>query len=268
MVRLSANLSFLFHDRPFLERFGAAARAGFRAVEFLFPYDYPVAALGSLTREHRLAVSVFNAEPGNWAAGSRGHAALPGRERALRESIERALPYAAALGAKRLHVMAGVPSGDLRCDEDCYVENIRWAANRLAQHDLRLLVEPINSRDMPGYFLATTDQAVRLIDRIGEDNVDLQFDIYHQQVSQGDVETHMRRYINAIGHVQIAGVPHRHEPDENNELNYQYLLMLLDSLGYEGWVGCEYRPRGDTVMGLGWMAGLTAKSPHLIDERE
>lgn len=256
MIRLAANLSMLFQEYDFLDRFGAAAEAGFRGVEYLFPYAYSADVLASALREAGLEQVLFNLPPGNWEAGERGLASLPGREREFRESVAEALRYADALDCPRIHAMAGVlPKGADRetvaAHRQTYLENLRFAAREAAQAGRDLLIEPINQRDMPGYFLSRQDDAMDVIDAVGADNLKLQFDVYHCQIMDGDLIHHLERQFHAIGHVQIAGVPERNEPDAG-EVSYPDVLRRLESLGYEGWVGCEYRPAGNTRAGLGW----------------
>jgi hydroxypyruvate isomerase len=253
MPKLAANLSMLFPDLPFLDRFAAAATAGFTGVEFLFPYEFPAGEIAARLKRHGLTQALFNLPPGDWAKGERGLAALPGREGEFMEGLERALDYAGATGCQRLHVMAGLwPHGlDRREGAALYVANLRRAADRAAARDVTLLIEPLNSRDMPGYFLHTTGEAMAILKEVGRDNVKLQLDLYHCQIMEGDLATHIRALAGHYAHVQIAGVPERHEPDRG-EINYPYLLELLDEVGYGGWVGCEYRPAGSTLAGLGW----------------
>lgn len=252
MPRFAANLGFLFPHLPFPARFGAAAQAGFRAVECPFPYECRAEELATILQQHNLQQVLFNLPPGE--AGERGLAALPGREDAFAAALEQALHYAQALRCPRLHAMAGVPpAGTL--EEECeavYVRNLRWAAERLRTHGIRLLIEPLNRRDMPGYFLHSTAQAQRIIERVGSDNLALQMDFYHCQITRGDLAEQFKAYHNIVGHIQIAGVPGRHEPDVG-EIHYPYLFDLLDAQGYDGWIGCEYHPRGDTLAGLGWL---------------
>lgn len=256
MPRFSANLSMMFTEYVFLERFEAARDAGFEAVEFLFPYDHAPDDIGQAVRSNELAVSVFNLPPGNWEAGDRGLAALTDRADEFRISIETALPYANAVGAERVHVMAGiVDEHDKARASATYVENLRFAADRLGDAGLDVLIEPLNHHDMPGYFLDNADLAANLIETVGAPNLKLQFDVYHQQINQGDITRDLERLMPLIGHVQIAGVPDRHEPD-GGELNYAHVFRRLDALDYSGWVGCEYRPRSNTTDGLGWMQSL------------
>jgi hydroxypyruvate isomerase len=253
MPKLAANLSMLFQDVPFLDRFEAAAAAGFRGVECLFPYEAPASEIASRLKRHGLTQALFNLPPGDWAKGERGTAALPGREPEFNEGLERALEYAEATGCRRLHPMAGNwPAGRDRAEGTaCYVANLRRAADRAASSGITVLIEPINTRDMPGYFLNTTAEAIAVMKAVERPNLKLQLDLYHCQIMEGDLATHIRRLAGEYAHVQIAGVPDRHEPDQG-EVNYPYLLELLDENGYDGWVGLEYRPRADTRAGLGW----------------
>jgi len=264
MPRLAANLSMLFNEVPFLERFAAAARAGFKGVEFLFPYDHTPEDLAEALRANGLEQVLFNLPPGDWEAGERGLAALPGRETEFQAGLDRALPYAQALGCRRVHMMAGIPpegADPLAC-RDAYVASLRAAAAIFAPHGVTVLAEPINSRDMPGYFLNHQGQAVALIEAAGAANTGLQMDFYHCQIVDGDLASHLRANFTQIRHIQIAGAPERHEPDRG-EVNYPYLFDLMDELGYDGWVGCEYRPAGDTLAGLGWAHayGISAARP-------
>lgn len=254
MPKFAANLGFLFQDMPLLERFAAAARVGFRGVEMPFPYDQPADALAARLQANNLTQVLFHLWPGDWAAGERGLAALPGREEAFAESLERAITYARGLACSRLHAMAGIPPAEVSratC-EAVYVRNLRWAAETLQPYGIRLLIEPINNlRDMPGYFLNTPAQAHQIIEKVGSDNLLLQMDLYHCQVMRGDLAEQIKTHFEVIGHVQIAGNPGRHEPDVG-EIHYPYLVDLLDDLGYTGWIGCEYHPQQGTVAGLGW----------------
>ncbi|HXW04452.1 MAG TPA: 2-oxo-tetronate isomerase [Vicinamibacterales bacterium] len=256
-MRFAANLSMLFTELPFPERFAAAARAGFGAVEFLFPYEYAPEDLAQSLREHSLENVLFNLPPGDWPGGERGLTSLPGREAEFRQSVDRALEYARALGTPRLHAMAGIvpSSADRAVHREVYVANLRYAARALAREGRTLLIEAINPRDIPGYFLNSQADAHAIREEVGEPNLKVQMDFYHAQIVDGDLAMTFRQYAPHIGHVQIAGVPDRDEPD-HGEVNYHYLLPLLDELGYAGWVGCEYRPRGRTVDGLGWIEGF------------
>ncbi|MBY8945734.1 hydroxypyruvate isomerase family protein [Pseudomonas sp. SH10-3B] len=254
MPRFAANLSMLYPQHDFLERFAAAKADGFDAVEYLFPYDYSAEALKQRLSDNGLVQALFNAPPGDWAAGERGIATLPGREAEFRSGFDRALEYAAVLGNDRVHVMAGLlPSESLRQRHQAvYLENLAYASAAAAKVGVTVLLEPINTRDMPGFFLNRQDQAHAICREVGARNLKVQFDCYHCQIVEGDLATKLRRDIDGIGHIQIAGVPDRHEPDLG-ELNYGFLFELMDQLGYDGWVGCEYRPKGDTSAGLQWL---------------
>jgi len=253
MPRFAANLSMLYNDLDFLDRFEAAARDGFQAVEYLFPYDFAPGQLARRLQDHGLQQVLFNAPPGDWNAGERGLACIPGREAEFAQGMERAVAYAQALGCPRIHVMAGLKPAGASDDilRATYIANVRHAARLAAPHGIAILLEPINGRDMPGFFLSRQDQAHALLADIAEPNVQVQMDLYHCQIVEGDLAMKVRKYSAGLGHVQIAGVPERHEPDVG-ELNYPYLLALLDELGYDGWVGCEYRPKAGTSAGLGW----------------
>ena len=253
MPRLAANLTMMFTEVPFLDRFRAAVEAGFSGVEFLFPYEHEPEEVARARKGTGLSVALFNLAPGDWAAGERGLACLPDREVEFVESVERALIYAAALDCPTLHVMAGIPpAGMERADAlALYVERLRHAAHRAADHGRTLVIEPLNDRDVPGYLLRTTTEAMQVIEAVGVPNLGLQFDLYHAQIMEGDLTMRMRRLGPAIRHVQIAGVPDRHEPD-TGECDPHHLLRELDAIGYAGWVGCEYRPKAGTLAGLGW----------------
>jgi len=261
MPRFAANLSLMFNEVPFLDRFAAAASAGFRAVEFLFPYEHPAAVVERNLRASGVENVLFNLPPGDWAAGERGIACLPGRESEFRAGLTKALEYARALGTPRIHAMAGiVPSGADRAPyRATYIANLRHAAEALAAAGIDLMIEPINTRDMPGYFLNTQAQAAEICDAVGAPNMRLQMDCYHMQIAEGDLAVNLRTHAGRCGHVQVAGVPDRHEPD-TGEVNYDYLFELLDEIGYQGWVGCEYRPKGSTLEGLGWLRRWTRAS--------
>lgn len=261
MPRFAANLSMLYPEHAFLDRFAAAARDGFKAVEYLFPYAYDVAEIAGRLREHRLEQVLFNAPPGNWDRGERGIACLPGRDEEFRAGVDEALRYARALRCPRVHVMAGLAPADAAREdlEAIYVERLRHAALEAARHGIDILIEPINTRDMPGYFLNTQEHAHAIVGTCGQPNLKVQMDFYHCQIVEGDLAVKARRYIpgGRVGHVQVAGVPERHEPDVG-EVDYRYVFDVLDACGYPGWVGCEYRPRlgaeaGGTSRGLGWL---------------
>jgi hydroxypyruvate isomerase len=260
MPRFAANLTFMFTEAPFLERFALAAQCGFTAVEFAFPYDHSPDVIASLLAKHGLQQVLFNLPPGNWDAGDRGLAAMPGREAEFRRGVEQALGYARALKCSRLHAMAGAlpdeshDAARARCRET-YVENLRFAATAMAAEGVTLLIEPLSRRVIPGYLLERQDDAHALRAEVGHAALAVQMDIYHAQIVEGDLTAKIARWLPHIGHIQIAGVPDRHEPD-SGEVNYAYLFARLDELGYAGWIGCEYKPRGRTVDGLGWMRTL------------
>jgi 2-dehydrotetronate isomerase len=256
MIRLAANLSMLFTEHEFLDRFAVAAKAGFRGVEYLFPYAYEPHELRAALDDNGLEQVLFNLPPGNWEAGERGLASLPGREAEFRDSVHEALRYAEALDCPRLHAMAGLLPAD--ADEATreahmatYIDNLRYAAGELAKVGRTLLIEPINTCDMPGFFLNRQAQAREVLERVGADNLRIQFDIYHCQMTEGNLFANLEAQFPYLGHVQIAGVPGRHEPDVG-EVNYPAVLGHLAALGYDGWVGCEYKPSAETAAGLGW----------------
>jgi hydroxypyruvate isomerase len=265
MPRFAANLSFLFDEVPFLERFGEAAHAGFRAVEFAFAYEYRIQELVAEQRAHRLDVVLINAPPGDWDKGDRGLASVPGREHDFAAGISNALRYAQALSCSRVHVMAGIVPVDADDAERerrmrTYVRNVRAAAAEAATQGVTILIEPINPRDIPGYLLTTQAQAHAVLGEVGARNLRMQMDFYHAQIVEGDLTEKLRRYLPHIGHVQIAGVPGRHEPD-GGEVNYGYIFKMLDELKYDGWVGCEYRPAQGTAAGLTWLYRLLDRRP-------
>jgi hydroxypyruvate isomerase len=261
MPRFAANLSMLYNELDFLDRFAAAAADGFTGVEYLFPYAWAPEELASRLQANGLQQVLFNAPPGDWDGGERGLACLPGREAEFADAITQALRYAQALNCPRVHVMAGkVPEGvSTEQVHATYVANLQAAAPRAAAVGVNLLIEPINQRDMPGFFLSWQAQAHALIAEIGADNVQVQMDLYHAQIMEGDLAMKIRQYLptGRVGHLQIAGLPERHEPDVG-EIHHPYLFALLDELGFDGWIGCEYRPRRGAVPrgtsdGLGWI---------------
>jgi hydroxypyruvate isomerase len=252
--RFAANLTMLFGEVPFLERFAAARRAGFGAVEFVSPYEHPVADVAAAARDAGVEVALFNLPAGDWARGDRGMACDPARAAEFRDGIDRAREYARALSCPRLHAMAGirpagVPEAELRA---AYVASLRRAARALAAEGRTLLVEGINGRDMPGYYLDRSRRAFELMDEVGAQNLHYLYDVYHMQIVEGDLAPTIEARLPRIGHVQIADTPGRHEPG-TGEINYRFLLRFLDRIGYRGLVGCEYRPLGRTEDGLGWM---------------
>ena len=265
MPRFAANLTMLYNEHAFLDRFAAAARDGFGGVEFLFPYAFAANELALRLQDNGLQLALFNAPPGNWEAGERGLACLPGREAEFRSGFVQALGYAQALRCPRIHVMAGLaPAGAAhQLLQATYLDNLAWAASEAAGAGVDVLIEPINTRDMPGYYLHYQAQAHAILADVGSPALQVQMDLYHCQTMEGDVATKLRQYLptGRVGHFQIAGVPERHEPDLG-ELHHPYLFSLLDSLGWDGFVGCEYRPRdtrpGGTSAGLGWLRAWRA----------
>jgi hydroxypyruvate isomerase len=251
MPKFAANLSMMFAEHPFLDRFDAAAEAGFAAVEFLFPYDHPPEAIAERLTRNRLTQALFNLPPGRFEDGERGLAALPDRFAEFKSGVARALDYVAATGVKRVHMMAGNAARSDPKAEESYRRAIEYAAPVLAGRGVDLLLEPINARNMPGYFLNDYSYARDLIANFGLSNVKLQFDVYHRQIMHGDVTMAFWALQPIVGHIQVASVPSRHEPD-GEELNFPFLWVEFDRLGYDGYVGCEYNPRAGTVEGLGW----------------
>lgn len=251
MPRFAANLSLMFTELPFLDRFDAAAAAGFAAVEFLFPYDHPPATVADRLRRNGLTQALFNLPPGDWDAGEKGFAARPEKFAELQQSFVTALPYAQATGVRRLHLMAGIADRHDRSAVAAFTTAVTAAAAFFAPHGIDVLLEPINARDVPGYFLNDFGFARDLIVDLKIANLKLQFDIYHCQILHGDVTMRLREMMPIIGHIQTASIPSRNEPG-TGELNDGFLFAELDRLGYDGYVGCEYRPRGATVEGLGW----------------
>lgn len=264
MPRFAANLSMLYAEHDFLDRFAAAAKDGFEAVEFLFPYAYEAADLAQRLSDHGLAQVLFNMPPGDWGHGERGTACLPGREGEFRREFDRALAYADRLGCPRIHAMAGIAPAGIDCSrlQATYEANLAWAAQQARSARCDVLIEPINIRDIPGFFLNRQGEAHRIVQAIGAPNLKVQMDLYHCQIEEGDVATKIRQYLptGRVGHFQIAGVPERHEPDIG-EMNYPYLFNVIDEVaaacGWHGFIGCEYRPSrgqaaGGTLDGLGW----------------
>ena len=253
MPQFAANLSMMFNEVPFLERFKAAADAGFKGVEFLFPYEYTPEQVAERAKDAGVQVVLFNMPPGNWAAGERGIAGLAGREQEFRDGVAKAVTYAKALGVPRVHAMAGLaPAGvDKTTCHATLIANLKYAAAELAKHDLTVLLEAINTRDIPGYLVNTQKESYEICQAVGAPNMKMQMDLYHMQIMEGDLAMCLKRYAGMCGHIQIAGCPERNEPD-TGEVRYEYLFKTLDSMGYQGWLGCEYRPAGKTVDGLKW----------------
>ena len=252
MPRFAANVSLLFGEVDFLARFAAARDNGFRAVECLFPYAHPAVDLASQRSAAGLEVALFNSYPGDWQQGERGIAALPGREAEFRASFAVTLQYARALSCSNIHVLSGLAAGNGADQRRCYVANLRWAADHAARDGINVLVEALNAKDMPNYLVASVDAALAIIHEADRPNVRLQLDLYHVGMMGGRLAETLRAVIGLTRHIQIAGVPGRHEPDVTQEIDYPQLFALIDELGYRGWVGCEYRPRGATAAGLGW----------------
>ena len=253
MPQFAANLSMMFNEVPFLERFKAAGNAGFKGVEFLFPYEYAPEEVAAKAKDAGVQVVLFNMPPGNWAAGERGIAGLAGREQEFRDGVAKAVTYARALGVPRIHAMAGLaPAGvDKATCHATLIANLKYAATELAKHDLTVLLEAINTRDIPGYLVNTQKESYDICQAVGAPNMKMQMDLYHMQIMEGDLAMCLKRYAAMCGHIQLAGCPERNEPD-TGEVRYEYLFKTLDSMGYQGWLGCEYRPAGKTVDGLKW----------------
>lgn len=252
MPKFAANLTMLFTEVAFLERFAAAAEAGFRGVEFLFPYGFEKQRLIDAAAAHGLQVVLHNLPAGDWDAGERGIACHAARTAEFRAGVEQAIEYASALRCPRVNCLAGIaPSGD-DAARRTLVDNLRFAASALQDAGIELLLEPVNTRDVPGFFVSRTAQALAIMDEVGSDNLKLQFDIYHTQVMEGDLTPTIEALFGRIGHVQVADNPGRHEPG-TGEINYPYLFHRLDQLGYAGWIGCEYKPGAATGAGLDWL---------------
>jgi len=254
MPRFAANVSMLFTEAPFLDRFALAARAGFAAVECQFPYEAPAAEIRARLDDHGLAMVLHNLPAGDWAAGDRGLAGLPHRTDEFRAGVPRAIAWAHALGVRQLNCLAGIAPAAVDADtvHRTLVDNLRFAARALAAEGLKLLVEPINTFDVPGFIVNRTAQCVALLDEVGEPNVFVQYDAYHAQRMEGELAGTLATFLPRIAHVQVADNPGRHEPG-TGEIRFEFLFATLDRLGYAGWVGCEYRPAGRTDAGLGWL---------------
>jgi hydroxypyruvate isomerase len=253
MPRFAANLTMMFNERGFVDRFAAAAQAGFAGVEYLFPYDHQASTLKQALREHNLTQVLHNLPAGNWQTGERGIACHPDRVKEFAEGVDRAIEYATALGCTQLNCLAGIPPAGADPAEvrATFVGNLQRAAAKLKVAGIRLLIEPINTRDIPNFFLSHTAQAVEIIRAVGSDNLFLQYDVYHMQIMEGDLTKTIERHLPQIAHMQIADPPRRHEPG-TGEINFTYLFQEIDRLGYTGWIGCEYKPAGRTEDGLGW----------------
>lgn len=258
MPRFAANLTMLFTEHPFLDRFERAALAGFEAVEFLFPYAHDPTEIRRRLDDHGLSLVLHNLPPGDWEAGERGIACHPDRVDEFRAGVQRGIDCAQALGAPQLNCLAGrAPEGvDDEVLRDTFVRNLEYAAAAFARAGLRLLIEPINRFDIPGFWLNRTAQAIAVLDEVGADNAFVQYDVYHAQRTEGELAATLEAQLPRIGHIQIADNPGRHEPG-SGEINYAFLFGHLDRIGYRGWVGCEYRPAAGTEAGLGWRERLT-----------
>jgi len=259
MPRFAANLSMLFTEVPFLDRFERAAKAGFQAVEFLFPYAHSAAEIGTRLKDNGLQLALHNLPAGDWDAGERGIACLPDRVAEFRSGVAQAVEYATALGVPQLNCLAGKAPANV-ADEvvhRTFVQNVRFAAAALEKAGLRLLIEPINTFDIPGFYLHHTQQAIGILDEVGADNAFVQYDIYHAQRMEGELAATLQRCLPRIGHVQLADNPGRHEPG-TGEINYAFLFAHLDRIGYRGWIGCEYKPAAGTEAGLAWLQCVAA----------
>jgi hydroxypyruvate isomerase len=254
MPKFAANLTLMFNEVDFLDRFDAAARAGFKGVEYLFPYVAPKEQVVERLQKAKLTQVLHNLPAGNWAAGDRGNAVQPDRVGEFQDGVGRAIEYAQALGCKQLNCLAGLTPKDVPADKvrETFVDNLRFAAERLAGAGIRLLIEPINTRDIPGFYLTRTQQALDLIQAVGSSNLWLQYDIYHMQIMEGDLAPTIEKNLARIAHIQLADNPGRHEPG-TGEINYPFLFGFLDKVGYDGWIGCEYKPTAETTAGLGWI---------------
>lgn len=253
MPRFAANLTMLFNEVPFLERFERAAQAGFKAVEFLFPYDYPVEQMKELLTQHGLQLVLHNLPAGDWAVGERGIGCHPGRAAEFRAGVDKAIAYATTLGVKQINCLAGIkPAGVSDADaRRTLVDNLKFAAPKLKAAGIKLLIEPINTFDIPGFFLSRTQQALDIIVDTGSDNIFVQYDIYHMQRMEGELAKTIEKNLGKIAHLQLADNPGRNEPG-TGEINYPFLFAFLDRIGYQGWIGCEYKPAAATETGLGW----------------
>jgi len=256
--KFAANLTMLFAELPFLDRFAAANTAGFSGVEYLFPYDFDKAELREQLHQHGLTQVLHNLPAGNWGAGERGIAILPDRVEEFRDGVARAIDYAKSLDCRQLNCLVGIaPDGADKAEfNEVLVGNLRFAADALAREQIKLLIEPINTIDIPGFFLNGTEQALQIIADVRSSNLFVQYDIYHMQVMEGDIARSLQKHLARIAHVQLADNPGRNEPG-TGEINYPFLFRHLDAIGYRGWIGCEYKPRTTTVDGLGWHAALT-----------
>ena len=259
MPKFAANLTMLFNEVPFLYRFEMAAKSGFKAVEFLFPYPFPATDIKQKLDQHQLTLVLHNLPAGDWDAGERGIACHPDRKEEFRVGVAKAIEYAKVLGVHQLNCLAGkvITGSDIKVVHETFIENLRYAASELKKANLRLLIEPINTFDIPGFFLNTTHQAIDILSEVGADNLFVQYDIYHAQRMEGELANTIEKNLAKIAHIQLADNPGRNEPG-TGEINYAYLFKFLDRLGYSGWVGCEYKPATSTEAGLGWIKQLNS----------
>ena len=261
MPKFSANLSMLFQEHDFLDRFDAAARAGFKGVEYLGPYDHPAETVAARLKKNGLSQVLFNVPSGNWAGGERGIAVLPERVDEFRAGVDKAIAYARALGCGQVNCLAGIaPAGADRAKlEETFVANLKFAAEQLGQAGIKLLIEPINTRDIPGFFLTNTRQGLDILEKVGSGNLYLQYDIYHMQIMEGDLARTIEANLPRIAHIQLADNPGRHEPG-TGEINYPFLYEFIDRIGYPGWIGAEYKPNAGTEAGLGWFKEFAGRA--------
>ena len=259
MPRFAANLTMLFNESPFLERFEKAAKSGFQAVEFLFPYEFPVEDIRQALDQNKLQLVLHNLPAGDWDAGERGIACLPNRSEEFRAGVAQALGYANVLGVKQINCLAGkIPTdADMVVLRNTFVANLRYAATELKKANIKLLIEPINTFDIPGFYLSTTQQALDILKEVGSDNLYIQYDIYHAQRMEGELCKTLETNLSKIAHIQLADNPGRHEPG-TGEINYFHLFKFIDAIGYQGWIGCEYKPATNTEAGLGWIQALNS----------
>ncbi len=260
MPKFAANLTFFYNEHAFLDRFAAAARAGFSGVEYLFPYDFDKNRLAEQLHQHKLTQVLHNLPAGDWPGGERGIACHPNRVGEFQDGVGRAIEYATTLGCKQLNCLAGLAPAGVAPDRmrATFVSNLKFAAQKLKQSGIKLLIEAINTRDMPGFYLNRTQQALDIIAEVGSDNLYLQYDIYHMQVMEGDLATTIEKNLELIPHMQLADNPGRHEPG-TGEINYAFLFEFIDRIGYTGWIGCEYKPATTTDAGLGWITPYIRK---------
>lgn len=261
MPKFSANLSMLFSEHDFLDRFDAAAKAGFAAVEYIGPYDHAPDVVAARLKKNGLTQALFNLPPGDWGKGERGIGVLPDRVEEFRRGVDTAITYAKALGCGQVNCLAGIaPAGaDRAALEETFVKNLSYAAGKLKENGIKLLIEMINTRDIPGFFLTNTKQALAILDRVGSDNLYLQYDIYHMQIMEGDLARTIEANLSRIAHIQLADNPGRHEPG-TGEINYPFLYQHIDKIGYSGWIGAEYKPAAGTAEGLGWFREFARKA--------